>query len=1373
MTTVILTFTTGKSHNIDRTDSSFVLLTTDLSNSNGNGNGPSDHTIDQLLTATVVFSLITSIDGFSGATGLTTVDLTNNGAINAITTIANGAFNGCTSLVSANINFPTNLTTIGSSAFAGCTLLTTVNIPINVDEINNEAFSGMPSLAVTINRTGFTNLSRTAFPANTSLTFANITQIANNADDNLNVYKNMTNIVSITLGPVTSIGASAFEGCTGITGLDLNIATTRIADNVFNGCTNISGTVTIPSTATQLGVSIFKGCTSLTTFIFSSTNTTIPTSTCEGCTALASLTIADTVSRISANAFKNCSSLTCTTNVNNKITFPTHLTLIESNAFEGCSNASFQDVNLSSCSSLTSIGVDAFKDCTNLEKIQIGSVLTTVGNNTSGTAGTPVATAFSGTASNFALTINATEIKPNIFNSHTSIKYLHLLSNLTTIGASAFAGCSGIVATVTIPPSVTTMGESVFVNCTSLVEFTVGSGSTIARIPTSTCEGCSSLTNISVPNTVTTIGEKAFKNCTAIRGDYIRWQGLTTIEASAFEGCSGSNLTSIDFTSATTSGIRVATIGDRAFNGCTNLSTINLGGELTSIGASAFVGTSLREVTLHETLNKNINIGDNAFKNITTLHTVSLGKTTTIGVSAFEGTIISSLITPASLVTIGQDAFKNIIQLASITFFSGTSQSETVALATIGASAFEGCNNASLTTMTFPKKLSTIGANAFNGCSSLQTLRIPFGTELDDDNGSIAGSIGTDAFAGTALNNNPNGKIFMPTTTTIGGTEFVAPATNVSFFGATTNTYEIVYSDRTALTYLDGSITYIGNSADTSITTALDNTQKTNLEIVDFSDSIESVCDNFCSGATSLTEVILNKNLRVLGDNAFSGCTSLVRCLVPEAESLLTTIGASCFSGNTSMTTFNFQNTPNIESFGNEAFKNTKLDSNSNIVIPSTVTFIGTSAFEQTSGSTCTTITIDSIQFGNTIPSRAFFNCSALTTITVASGINITNINDSAFEGCSSIISLPSSLWSNLVTIGDNAFRGCSTLASATLASSLTNIGTGAFQDCVGLVSAAIPASLTLTSIPADLFNGCTVLTNFGSIPVTVSSIDARAFKGTAITSVVFPRKQIETYFAFGADAFMNCANLVSISKPPAVQTNPRNIMVGANTFSGSGLTSFVFGPSSDSVNGSSITVPSDGNTIGGKTLVSYFVIMPVYPSSNACFPCGTLVRTDQGEVAIEKLCKSVHTVRGRNVLGVTAITNVDDKVVLFKAHSLFPNVPCRDTYVSLNHKVFYDGNMHCARVFAAHIDFPNVIFVPDSHSVLYNVLLSQHVHMVVSNLLVETLDPSHALCALLLCEDGVRYERMLQAYNACAARVWPQGALPQGALPPAPPVLG
>ena len=60
---------------------------------------------------------------------------------------------------------------------------------------------------------------------------------------------------------------------------------------------------------------------------------------------------------------------------------------------------------------------------------------------------------------------------------------------------------------------------------------------------------------------------------------------------------------------------------------------------------------------------------------------------------------------------------------------------------------------------------------------------------------------------------------------------------------------------------------------------------------------------------------------------------------------------------------------------------------------------------------------------------------------------------------------------------------------------------------------------------------------------------------------------------------------------------------------------------------------------------------------------------------------------------------------------------------------------------------------------------------MMVCNLLVETLDPSHVLSAMLLCEDSVRGERMLQEYSECAARTWPQGALPQGALPPAPPV--
>ena len=59
-----------------------------------------------------------------------------------LTTIGNGAFSGCTNLVSANLS---NVTTIGNSAFAGCTSLTIVNAP-NATNIGDAAFSGCSSL---------------------------------------------------------------------------------------------------------------------------------------------------------------------------------------------------------------------------------------------------------------------------------------------------------------------------------------------------------------------------------------------------------------------------------------------------------------------------------------------------------------------------------------------------------------------------------------------------------------------------------------------------------------------------------------------------------------------------------------------------------------------------------------------------------------------------------------------------------------------------------------------------------------------------------------------------------------------------------------------------------------------------------------------------------------------------------------------------------------------------------------------------------------------------------------------------------------------------------------------------------------------------
>jgi len=68
-----------------------------------------------------------------------------------------------------------------------------------------------------------------------------------------------------------------------------------------------------------------------------------------------------------------------------------------------------------------------------------------------------------------------------------SVKRVIIGDGVTTIGESAFRGCSSLTS-VTIPNSVTTIGDNAF-------------------------SGCSSLTSVTIPNSVTTIGDDAFYGC--------------------------------------------------------------------------------------------------------------------------------------------------------------------------------------------------------------------------------------------------------------------------------------------------------------------------------------------------------------------------------------------------------------------------------------------------------------------------------------------------------------------------------------------------------------------------------------------------------------------------------------------------------------------------------------------------------------------------------------------------------------------------------------------------------------------------------------------------------------------------------------------
>ena len=228
------------------------------------------------------------------------------------------------------------------------------------------------------------------------------------------------------------------------------------------------------------------------------------------------------------------------------------------------------------------------------------------------------------------------------------------------------------------------------------------------------------VTDVQIAEGVTTIRERAFRGCSSISSITLP-EGLTTIENEAFEGCR--SLRSINFPKGLT------TIGENAFDGCM-ISSVTLPEGLTTIGDSAFSGCSLSSISLPEGLTT---IGGCTFSNCTSLRSIIFPEClTTIKGYAFNGcTSLSSIALPEGLTCIGNSAFSGCRRLSSITISEG--------LTTIGGYAFFECT--SLSSVTLPAGLTTIGESVFFGCRSLSSITFPDGLA----------TIGVQAFCGCTI----------------------------------------------------------------------------------------------------------------------------------------------------------------------------------------------------------------------------------------------------------------------------------------------------------------------------------------------------------------------------------------------------------------------------------------------------------------------------------------------------------------------------------------------------------------------------------------------------------------------------------------------
>ena len=353
------------------------------------------------------------------------------------------------------------------------------------------------------------------------------------------------------------------------------------------------------------------------------------------------------------------------------------------------------------------------------------------------------------------------------------------------------------------------------------------------------------------------------------------------------------------------------------------------------------------------------------------------------------------------------------------------------------------------------------------------------------------------------------------------------------------------------------------------------------------------------------------------------------------------------------------------------------------------------------------------------------FRATGLTSITIPA--SVTSIENVAFYGCTSLASVSFAAGSELATIGNYAFLNTA-ITSIEIPASVNSIGDIAFWGCARLASVTFAADSVLDTIGFQAFENNTGLTSI-TIPASVDSIGNKAFYG--------------------------CASLASVT----FAADSELATIGTQVFTNSGLNSLTIPQSLLTIFGVN---EGSGQTVIGKANVNVIILSPPAPS-NICFPAGTPVLTDQGEVAIDKIDPEKHTIRTNKIEGITKTTSIENYVVMIKKDAFSRNVPCRDTTMSANHKIMFKNQMVQARDFVdKNIHPDNIYKIPYSGETLYNVLLeTKHDLMIVNNLIAETLSPNSINAWLFrkLKSDISNAERK-EAMNAYMQRVFPAPVL-------------
>jgi hypothetical protein len=421
------------------------------------------------------------------------------------------------------------------------------------------------------------------------------------------------------------------------------------------------------------------------------------------------------------------------------------------------------------------------------------------------------------------------------------------------------------------------------INGTTLIQYPIGNALTSYIIPdgvTTIVEnalyGATILTSVTIPASVTSIGANAFANTNITSIVFtlyatITLLGLTFGSGQTFYGASNVNISSLDTILFSGSGELTQAI---VFAQLTTQTNVLISG-YTSIEANAFgYNNIITSVTIPSSVT---NIGEYAFKSISSLQTITVAQGNTyyasdssgvlfnvdyttliqypniniqtsyiipttvasIEANAFSMTAITSVIIPSSVISIGEYAFYHAQYLTTVTFASGSQ------LTNIGAYAFN--LTTSLTSVTIPASVTSIDEYAFNNTQSITSITFASNSQLTN--------IGAFAFSQNTLTT-----ITIPASVTSIGQNAFGNSSIATINVAQGNSYYA--SDNSGVLF------------DVNYTTLIQYPSGNTKSSYIIPESVTSI-GNFAFSYSKISEINIPPSVQTIGNNAFNGIQNL------------------------------------------------------------------------------------------------------------------------------------------------------------------------------------------------------------------------------------------------------------------------------------------------------------------------------------------------------------------------------------------------------------------------------------------------------------------------------------------------------------------